>query len=188
LLRGDDLRAGELPVALVVGVGLAECGLGRGDRGLRGAGLGSGGLELSHGLAGTLPRAHGRLRAPKVGLGLIQAHQEVALVEDDERVSRLHVLVLFDRHPIDEAGDPRRDAGDVAVHLGVVGAHVVAAPEIPSHAPGGESDDQQQAQDEWNAARPAPALGLGRGRHIHRDVGCHDRSRRAEARANAVDR
>jgi hypothetical protein len=188
LLRGDHLGGGEGPVALVVGFGLAGGGLGRRDVRVGRGGFGASGLQLGHGLAGAMPAAHQRLGVPQVRLGLLETGDEIAPIEHDERVARLHVLVLLDRHPVDEPRDPGRDRGDVAVDLGVVAAHMVPAVEPAAHAPAREGDHQDDPDDHGQAAGPAPGLGLGRGGDVHRDVGRHTRSRRAGARVSAFGR
>ena len=65
---------------------------------------------------------------------------QVPVVEHDERVARLHVLVVIDQHAGDEAGDAGRDGRDVAVHLRIVAGDVVPAEDVPAHAPGRRGD------------------------------------------------
>ena len=57
-----------------------------------------------------------------VGFGGGQGGAEVAVVEAGEQLAGLDRLVVLDQNVLDEAGDFRRDQGEIGVHIGVVGA------------------------------------------------------------------
>ncbi|VTQ40743.1 Uncharacterised protein [Pseudomonas aeruginosa] len=72
-----------------------------------------------------------------VGFGGGQGGAEVAVVEAGEQLAGLDRLVVLDQNVLDEAGDFRRDQGEIGVHIGVVGA---------LHDPWGEQVEQQVDQ------------------------------------------
>ncbi|VFT10245.1 Uncharacterised protein [Pseudomonas aeruginosa] len=76
-------------------------------------------------------------RHEHVGFGGGQGGAEVAVVEAGEQLAGLDRLVVLDQNVLDEAGDFRRDQGEIGVHIGVVGA---------LHDPWGEQVEQQVDQ------------------------------------------
>ena len=72
-----------------------------------------------------------------VGFGGGQGGAEVAVVEAGEQLAGLDRLVVLDQNVLDEAGDFRRDQGEIGVHIGVVGAR---------HDQWGEQVEQQVDQ------------------------------------------
>lgn len=131
VLQAAGALAGEGLVAALLVTGEDQLGLLGADLGPRlfdqrllalqvGLGIGQVGLGTEH-----------------VGFGGGQGGAEVAVVEAGEQLAGLDRLVVLDQNVLDEAGDFRRDQGEIGVHIGVVGA---------LHDPWGEQVEQQVDQ------------------------------------------
>ena len=67
---------------------------------------------------------------------------KIAVVETDQRLARAHVFVVADEDLRHEAGDVRRDRGDIAAGVGVVGAFDEAPhPPVFRAVPGSSDGD-----------------------------------------------
>ena len=86
------------------------------------ADLGRGGGDAHFGRALVLVPARERdLLRGEAGLGLGDLLAGGAVVDPDEEVAGLHHVVVLHQHLGDVAGDLRREGGDLAAHLGVLG-------------------------------------------------------------------
>ena len=124
-------------------VGLAQFHL-CGERGVVG-------VELAH-------LAH-RLR--QACLGLAQRHLRVRRIELHERRARVHEVVVVGEDGHHRAAHLRRDLDHVALHVGVVGAFLVARDEHIVRAPRGQADERDERQHD--EALAPPGLGDGEG-------------------------
>ena len=115
-----------------------------------------------------------RLLAGNCGLGHRQRRAIVAVVELHQQIARMNVLVVGDRDLGDEAGDLRRDDGDVAADIGVVGAFDEASDRPPVMAvPGNPAGREQGSAEQAPSARPCRRPSLPR----RRDIAGHGRQR-----------
>ena len=125
MLGRNNLLSRQLAITLHIGRSFVVIGLGGADRCLRGCCLRPRCLELGLGLAGPSAAAHCRLSLVQVSLGLLQLDLEVTVIQDHQRITGLHVLVVVHQNAGDKGGNPRSDQRDVAVYLGIVGGDMV---------------------------------------------------------------
>jgi hypothetical protein len=106
-------------------------------------------------------------------VGLVDGDPERLGIDLEEHVASLDLLVLFDVHLDDLAGDIRRDRRHRLLHIGVVGLDVASArqPEIGA----ARRQKQRHAEHQHQAQQPALALLRRQGglRHGRLDVGRH---------------
>ena len=98
---------------------------------------------------------------PDHRLGMRQAGLIVAVVELDQQLAGVHELVVADQDPGDEPGDMRRERGDVAADIGVVGGFDKPTdpppiPAVPGSSGGGDQPDEGERQTAVDA-RLSPA-------------------------------
>ena len=85
------------------------------------------------------------------GAGAINGQFEVGDLQAHQQVTLVHVLVVVDPDLVDACAELAGNAGDFTLHVGVVGAFVEAALEIPlGHE--GEGDDGHQGEEDRQAA------------------------------------
>ena len=101
-------------------------------------------------------RSHLGLCFQQLRLSLFQRDLIIARIEFHEQLSRLHGLIFFHVNRFHFAIDPRRNAVEVAVHLGVIGGFVG-----PGIQPERDRSDQEHGADNGREnQRPAPPLGV----------------------------
>lgn len=84
-------------------------------------------------------------RGGKIGLGLGDSNLCIRLIEPDQYVPRLYLLRVFNQHFDRRTGNKRRDLRHLRVHIGIVGADMVAGNQIvpgtPAEANNSQHDD-----------------------------------------------
>ena len=106
------------------------------------------GLAGGQGGAGAL---HGKLEVVA-----FQAHQQVALG---------HMLVVLDQHLLDARAQLAGNPGDLALHVGVVGALVEAPLEVPVGQKA-QADEQNQGQENQQATLELGRHGYDRSKNV----------------------
>ncbi len=125
--------------------------------------------RLLHLELGALARDRG-FGGGHVGLGLVERHLEIAIIDSCQHLAGLDALVVADQHVTQVAGDFWRDGGVVGLHIGVVGRNQETAdgPVIPAVPAGGSEDDGCSAREQDLLEPAATCLSLKRrGRCLH---------------------
>jgi hypothetical protein len=120
-------------------------------------GLGRGARALERGLRGGLV-GH---RVLERGAGLRDLQVELLRVHLDQGLARVDMLVVAHEHPLDIAGDPRKNGADVPLDLRVVGL-LMGAVKLPVPDPDDGAGDEDQRRNGHDQDLVGGDTGLGR--------------------------
>ncbi len=152
ILLGRRLRR-QRKLALIVGFGFDEIGVGAGELRLRDGKRGR--KILARDFRGILDAGQLALRGGKTGLGGFQIDVVLARIDMDEEIALMDELIVANIERNDGAGDPRRDGHRIAVDIGVVGQFIAGVGEPVIIGDGNQDNGHDDGNDQRNPAPPA---------------------------------